>query len=91
MSYRRRRTVSDIGPHVPQYVPAPQIRRIVLRHPSGLHQILGANDQQPEAFGVVTLNGKLTALSLIAAKPRYYLFTIVDKPEGLGQFHSEQR
>lgn len=74
--------------------PAPHEKRIVLRHPSGLYQILGASVEQPAAFLELhraTVDGQSVPINLVASKPRYYLFTVVQKPEGLGTFHQQPR
>lgn len=72
----------------------PLTKRIVLKHPSGLWQILGASVEQPEAFLALhraDVDGQDLPINLIAARPRYYLFTVVQKPAGLGTFHEDQR
>jgi hypothetical protein len=59
-------------------------KRIVLKHPSGLYQILGEIDAQPDEWmpveaGVV-IDGKPTALCLIAAHRTYYLYVPLMRP-----------
>jgi len=79
---------------VPVYVPEPLTKRMVLRHTSGLHQILGTCTEQPAAFLPLMradVDGVPVAINLIASKPRYYLYAVVEKPAGLGHFHPEQR
>jgi hypothetical protein len=74
--------------------PAPTLKRLVLRHPNGLHQILGVSVEQPASFLELhraTVDGATVPINLVAAKPRFYLFTVVQKPEGLGTFHEQQR
>jgi hypothetical protein len=86
--------VSDEQQLAPLPGPAPSWKRLVLRHPDGLHQILGASVEQPESFLAMAradVDGQSVAINLVAAKPRYYLFTVVQKPEGLGTFHEQQR
>lgn len=69
-------------------------KRIVLKHPNGLHQILGATIEQPASFlqlARADVDGQSVPINLVASKPRYYLFTVLQKPEGLGTFDAQQR
>lgn len=84
--------MSDQLPALPG--PTPIHKRIVLRHPNGMHQILGATVEQPASFlqlARVDIDGESVSINLVAAKPRFYLFTVVEKPAGLGTFHEQQR
>lgn len=78
-----------IGPAI-----TPLSKRVVLKHPSGLYQILGATAEQPDAFvgpdANVTIAGELVSLNLVAARPRYYLYTVVQAPAVLHDFHAQQ-
>lgn len=72
------------------------MKRVVLKHPSGLHQILGTTDEQPDAFAGpeagITINGERVAVNLVAAKPRFYLYTVVQAPmKRVDEFHTQQR
>lgn len=70
-------------------------KRVVLRHPNGLHQILGVSLEQPPSFLELqraTVDGLSLPINLVAAKPRYYLFTIVQPPATIGgTLHEQQR
>lgn len=76
---------------------APVAKRIVIQLPGDQHQIVGLWEEAhqppdfiPEGAGV-THQGVPIAVSLVAVKPRFYLYTIVQKPEGLKRFDEMQR
>jgi len=72
-------------------------KRIVVEHPSGLHQILGIGpkDEQPEAFisikEGVEIDGVLSALNLVAAKRSYWLYRPLMLPEKTTRYDPAQR
>lgn len=70
------------------------MKRIVLKHPNGLYQIIGASPEQPASFLTLqraTVDGQDMPINLVASKPRYYLFTVPMKPAGLGTFDARQQ
>lgn len=75
-------------------------KRIVLLHPSGLHQILGvspANGQPPAllgdnpAHGQIFVAGQPTIVNLVQAKHRYYVYKPVMAPRTTKSFNPAQR
>lgn len=74
--------------------PRPLLKRIVLQHPNGLSQILGTSVEQPAAFLELqraTIDGQSLPINLVRVTPRAYIYTVVQKPAGLGTFHEQQR
>lgn len=75
--------------------PTTLAKRIVVKHPSGLWQIVGETEAQPEAFvgleAQVSIGGEPVCLNLVAARPRYYLYTVVQAPATTPTLHSQQR
>jgi hypothetical protein len=69
------------------------MKRVVVRHHSGLMQIIGLADTQPEETLIpAVLYGEQVLLNLVAAKPRFYLYTIMQSPsETMQRFHRDQQ
>ncbi len=76
------------------------MKRVVLIHRSGLHQILGTTDQLKEGLGVAELPSFLEnvqygdhtgSCSLVMVKPRYVVYKETIAPLTLGRFNEEQR
>jgi hypothetical protein len=65
-------------------IDSPTHKRIVLRHPSGLYQILGDIDGQPTDFmpveAGILVDGVPTAINLVTVKRTYYLYCAVPAP-----------